>query len=825
MFTPTSRKFFDEWTGSGGNGVGYLNALQGDKITCEIEGYFKWSVEGAIVTFNAADKTLTLSYYSNGSPQSKGFINAGFQVDDDIEVEDTASNDGSFTIVSVTDYQITVAEAVVDEICEDTNIFGTTPITDIELFYDLVPNISSKSDFVSATDNKTVQKYYATGLDATVTTPVPMQIGTESRAWVTDIMTGDDSEAFIEGVAITDHKQMFKITHVFYMTRMWTKELLENFTSRIAPSEYSKGSHLKHIFQVNGKFDYNDPIIVHTGSGFNQKGSTGWFNQSGMQDRAEYSIDAIQYQNFVTSEFLDQLDGSIVNLVTLSLFSRSGKFSAGNSKFIVNHILCPLDESVYVGTDTTLLQNIRLDKKMITEGAAAVDGIETGTDYQALKDIQATIIDANNMAITFKIDYSSATKAILAERSVDDRLYAFFIACQDYNIATTKNIDRVAVLADFRCMDYDVRESDIFGLLDYFHCFNYPNYGVFEVNAPIGYQGDPGYVEIPFWVETAVVNGVTPTLQELLLEFVATKDDNTPFVVESKKFNLSTVRKLSNKQTIDVEETRDFILAEDSPWNRANVIRYEDGDSGTKICYKLQYGYVNRFETWIDVVQAAVGASYDVFKDIENVVQAWKRYSTGNGWALQMRLSAKVVGYTGRVTKFQAQKEFTLLEYGDAPQDGQTFRMQQKYYNEDGAEVIGLLNDAPTRIVARYYGDPTSFPSGMTVMNGYCFEVDSAGTVFDRRFASTDEDAEEGSPFSSEDLPSLNGVISEVVSANLRLSEFSNRVEIDTWYTPAEGKSPGNKLVAVRLGYNNASVLLQENGFAILQEDGFFILL
>jgi len=413
---------------------------------------------------------------------------------------------------------------------------------------------------------------------------------------------------------------------------------------------------------------------------------------------------------------------------------------AGASQFILNHFLCPLAEADYIDTETTLLQNIRLDKKMITMDAGAVNGIEYGTDYQALTNIQATYVSATQVLITFRVDYSTATKLILSQKSVDDRYYAFVISCQDVNITTTKNIDRVNCIADFNNADYDLRNDAIFGLIDYIHCYSYPNYGVFETNNVTGYQGDPAYVEIPFWVETAVVNNVSPTIQKINVQIVATKTDNDDFIIEEKSFDVSFVRKLDDKQTIDEETSRGFILADDNPFNRCDVVRYEDGDNGTEIAYKLRYAFALRYEDWIQVVQSATGASYDIFKDIEDVVETWKQYNTGFGWELKFRMNAEVAGYDGFVTKFQTDADFVILEEGDAPQDGETLQGSIKYFNEEGIEVEGIISDEPTRIVARFKCDPTVFPTGMTAFNGYVFVDDEYGSIFTRRFASLDFD-------------------------------------------------------------------------------------
>lgn len=824
MFIPTSRKFYDEFTGSGGGGVSYLNSLQGDKITCVIDGYFFWSLENQKFIFDSATKTITISYSAvSGLGQTKGFINAGFAVDGTFDVVGSPTNDGAYTIAAITDGVITTVEALNSETAPSASIFNTKKITDLDLYYDLIPNLSNKSDFVSATDKETVQKYSATGLDASVATPVPLTISSVSYGWVTDIVTNDDEgEGFVEGVSITDYRQYFKITHVFYMTRIWTKEIINNFLNRTAPEEYIKGNHLKHVCKIDGKFSECDPLIAQTGSIFKQNGDSGWFNQDHCQTKPEYTLSSIQYQDFATSEFISQINSSIVNLVTVVINSRSGKFVAGTTMFILNHFLCPQDESVYINTDTTLLQNIRLDKAIITMDAAAIDGIEVGTDYQSLKNIEATFFDANNVVITFKVDYSAVTKTIFKNRNIADRLYAFIISCQDIALTTSTIIDRVNVIADFNVADYDERDATLWGLIDFIQCFKFPNAGVFENNTVVGYEGDPAYVEIPFWVETLAVNGVVPILKNVSCKIVSTKAGEDDFILEEKIFDTSNARKFDGTQVINIETSREFIFPGDSPFNRADIVRYEDGDSGTKIAYKLRYAFALRFEDWLEVVS---GTSFDIFNDIEEVVQAWKRYSTGNGWALKFRMDSQVQGYDGVITDYTTETDINILAPGDAPASGNNFSLTTKYFNEDGDQTGGLVIGEKIRIVAKFVGNPAVFPASMTIFNGFIYVCDEFGTIFTRRIACSDFDSEVDSPFSVEDLPVLQGYTSQMESANLRLTVFSNRIELDTWYTLAENSNEEKMIVAPRLGYAIANVLLKEDGSALLKEDNGYILL
>ena len=824
-FIPTSRIFYDEFTGLGGGGVTYLNALQGDKITAVIEGYFYWAITDSKMSIVSADKTISLYYSPINKANGTSFLTAGFKEGDTFDVVGSASNDGPYTIASVTDTVITTVEALVDEAnSPSVSVYGTTPITDMNYFYNLIPNSDPQNNFVSATDKDTLQKYSATGLDANVGASVPLTIGTKSFAWVTDIVAGLDGEGFIEGMGIADYKQSFKITTVFYMAKIWANDLYNNYISRLAPADYQKGSHLKHICLIEGVFDIYDPAIAHSGQLTQQDGLSGWFNQSNSQSLPEYGLVSISYQNNVTSEYLSQLDASIVNLVTITLRSRTGKFVSTTSNFILNHFLCPTDEADYINTDTTLLQNIRLDKAQIIADSADINGIEFGTEYQSIKDISVEVLDGYNAMVTFLVDYSAETKAILQARTAGDRLYSFVVSCQDIGILTTKNVDRVNVICDFNVADYDQRDSTLLALSDFINCFTFPNSEVFENNNIVGYEGDPSYIEIPLLLEGAPILSVTPTLQSLKVEIVATKTDEDDFVLESKIFNTSTVRKLNDKQTIEIETERGFIYPDSSPWNRADIIRNESIDTGTQIGYLVRYAFALRFETWLEAVQKNDGYSYDIFKDIEDVSEAWKQYSTGYGWELKLRMTASVKGYTDVVTDFQAETTFEILSASEPSNDGNKWILRQKYYNEAGLEVDGLIIDEKTRVVQIFGGDPTVFPAGVTELNAYMYEIDNDGSVFDRRIASTDFDSEDDSPFSAEDLPTLNGVVSETISANLRMSIFANRVEVDSWYTSPELANPTRAYIGARLDYAQANIILQENYYAILQEDGFFIL-
>lgn len=815
-FITTSRKFYDQFTGLSGGGVDTLNSCQGDLLTCIIHGYFFWSLENVMLTYVSSTKTISFTSLAD----QRSWIQQGFQVGDIFRSTATASNNATFTIVTITDKVITVAESVTDESATNASCFGITPITSIDYFYNLISN-NENPNFISKTDVGVPQKYTATGLDASIVTPVYAEVGTDSYAWVNDVLTGNLTQLKIEGVSFAgDYKQKFKITQTFRQTRIWTKDLQFNFLNRIAPAEFQNDNHLRHIFQVAGKFDYNNPVANHIGGIIIDKGFTAWYNQTSAQTRKEYSITSIAYVDSVTSDVLQVIEPTLQTDITININSRSGKFVTGTSKYLLSLFQCPTNNLELQNTSTTLLQNIYEDEVMITSDAAGVNGINYSTDYQSITNAIVAFVNANNVSLTFSVIYSTAIKNYIANKPASDRLYSITVACQDIDITTTKGIDRCNLIADFQNQTYDFRNKDLIGLIDYIHCFPYPNYGVAENNTVRGFEGDPAYIEVPFWIETALVANVSPTLQNVEIQIVATKAGENDFILENKVFDLSAIRKLNDKQTVDIIGDRGFILAEDSPFNRSNVIRYEDGDSGTKIAYKLQYAFVLRYEGWLQAVQSQQGANIDVFKNIENVTERWKIYNT-NGWALKLRFLPSAMGYDGFVTYYTAETDVVII---DTPESGPVFEKENQYFNLDGIEVDYILQNEPTRIVCNFIGDPTVFPVGMTEYAGFAFISDSTGSIFDRRCANTDLIAESDTPFSIDNLPALQNYISQKAENNLRITIFTDRIVLDTIYAPSQNNESQNLLSVFKLAYTPNDFLLKEDGSAFLQEINNYIL-
>lgn len=931
MIVITDRKFYDEFTSTGGGGVPYYNGRPGDKVTCVIEFYIKWGVENKRLTFDAATKTIV----NANSLDSFSFITDGeFKAGDLFDIVNSVSNDGSYTIDTISEdgLTITTVEALVDETAEDCNLHGTTPITAIDYYYNLISN-SAEATFLSLIDNGTLQRYFAKNLDASdIVTLINLTVDTNSFGWVTDnlasIESGISNDAFIRGDGITDYKQKFRLEQIFMADPLFLKDQFQNFIGDFAPDYYQNEETLKHIAKINAKFEFDDPQIIHTATIDNVNGINAWFNRGQNGSRAEYNLESIIYTDDITGDVVEQIDINRKTNVEIIINSLNGKFTT-LTETILTHFICPMDES-YINTPlTTFLNNFIVDRKYLIGEQTVSGGDNEGTDYQVLGEITTTRISATQFKFEFAIEFTDFLKAILKAKDFENRRYSFSITTQDIAVITTKNTDRIVVLADFRNATYDTDDAALFEFVDNFHCYHYPNRGVEEKEDFAMFEGEPAYVDIPFRVEsgtglqdkiifvrvaalgvfdnTYTINGATPsgvfefdpadvptsetnfqtyldanytgfvasvafdggtntwtviitapipenswkgvitsfaisggdtfegvfestlgaqspTIQIVKVQIIATKTGNKDFILEEKTFNSEFIRKLDDVQDIDLILERGFKSVTDNLYNTADLFRVKPFDSGTKKGYMLRYGFAARYEYWIEALPKDEGASVDVFKNVKEVTEQWSNYSL-SGWDLKVRFVCEIIGYDGFVTEFFNDVAIRVLKAGSMP-DFINASEEILYFDEDDDSVNSVIQDGITKLRATFTGDFSTVPVNFTTPYGSVFaDYEGSSGELDRRFASTEHESEEDSPFSptAEDLSATTSYSNGGVRINIY---GTTKIVLETYYDDSIDKlgiTIGSVLFYFRLGWKGTKtdcLLLLEDGSPILLETG-----
>lgn len=789
----TARTFYDEFTGTGGGGVNYLNGGVTDKITCKIEFYTYLAATNQRLTFDSATKTIT----NSNSLDNSSFITNGWLAGMTIGVENTVSNDGAYTITKVEERIITVAEALVNELDEDCDFYDDTPITNLDFLFNIIPNVSQET-YISLTDKGTIQRYSASGLDATNATPINFKVSTNSWAWVTnnitDTTTGETDEVTIQGAGISAHKQSFIIYQTFAVAPFWTASQYQNFLNNTPPSYYVLPSNMKHIFRCDAKVN-SGPTVYHTGGITTENGLSCWYNSNNQNKRIAYGIESVTYS--IGGNSVTEIDINQTTDVEIVITSSAGDFvysapSAPSTAMCLEFLFNDLTESDYVNTITTLRQNLLNDRLFFEISDSIQNGEYYGTDYQVLKNIEATYNSANQITLNFQVVFSSAAIARLIAVSSTNRNYSFIITTQDYAIATTEQSDRVALIADFRNASYDQTDTTLITPIDDFHVFRFPDIGVNQTNTVGGFEGDSIYTEFPFLLETLVVDNVNPSLLSASIQVVAVKSGEDDFVIDSKSFDLGLVKKISGVQQVDISESRNF---RDLPteFNQSSIIRDSSLDTGTKAGFIISHAFILRYEYWLQVIRTSQQFQYPIYNDL-SITEQWSSM-IGSGWSLKLKFICSVKGYDDFTNDFWAYTDITIKNVGDSPDSGPAFTTVVEYYNEDDVligsyypdlipviDTSAVIQGGKTRIKITYTGNFSTMPTGYGSFYAYIFaDLLNNGGINNRRFASSQYNSETDSPFTATDSDPIADF--SFSSDNLTVNIFgSSSVTVETVY-------------------------------------------
>ena len=858
-------KFYDEFTGAGGGGTTYPNEGVMAKVEAWITGYFYLAYKNKDLRFDEPTKTITnineldfSSFYDDGA-----LVGQGLAPRRNITFENTASNNSTFTIDTISEdgRTITVLEAIVTEDALDCDLYDDTLVEALDFYYNLTPtnnaNVAERNLvslggvvteretdadlFGSLTDKGAIQRFSIDDLYASDVAPANMLVTSSSFGWVTNKITnqatGETSEVTVEGVDIVDHKQTFLIKQTFRISPFALAEQIENFRNGtpIPPDYFSDGNNLKYICKVDGKFDATDPNIPHTGNRIDTNSLTNWFNQNNIRSRAEYYFEAITYKDALGAT-LDSLDIEKVVSVVITIKSRSVPFHGVDSKFAVDFVYFPLNEERYIYTpDTTLIQNFLNDRRFLPIETIN-NGEQFGTAYQVLKDVNPLLIDDFTIEVSLDVDFSAEIKAFLKTLSLEDRNFFFSVTTQDSAISTTQQSDNVPVLAPVNQVAWDKSDSTLLTAVENIRAYHFPNIDENPKTSVGGYEGDPVYVQFPFRLESLVSEGVSPTINRVGMTVVSIREGKDDFVLEEKILEVSNERKEFDigdtvlRQSMSIESSRNYI-GMPVEYNTVSIERDESYDFGTLAGYVMSYAFVLRYDFWAKLISDAERFKNDIFEDITNPTEAWNTLQQ-NGWSLKVKFTAEVTGYTDFTEEFFHYWDIDCKYLGAEPDVAPIFESATTYFDvATGLQVGGIVRGGKTLISTTYTGDFSSVPYFCDTFYAYIFaDLETIGGPQNRRFASSEFDSEDDSPFTAGALDLAAD--SSWASANLRVNIYNfTSIVASTIYEDKNDNSiersgsawsyrSENIIFFPRLGCFNGCFILTEVGAYVLNERG-----
>jgi hypothetical protein len=149
------KTFYDPFSGVSG-GASYFVGSVADRIGESIVISIAWNITEARLQFISSSKTIKLL----NPYDSRRWSLQGFKVGDTITVVDSVSNDGNYTIVSISDddLSIVVAQALTNEKDRSASVHGVTLITSLDYLYNLIGQ-NTPETYVSLVDPTNIQVF------------------------------------------------------------------------------------------------------------------------------------------------------------------------------------------------------------------------------------------------------------------------------------------------------------------------------------------------------------------------------------------------------------------------------------------------------------------------------------------------------------------------------------------------------------------------------------------------------------------------------------------------------------------------------------------
>lgn len=783
-----SLKFYDEFTGVGGGGTDFLVASIGDKMTAYVDFEVSWSTESVNMTFDTAADTITRN-------DNLSFLVDGFKVGDSIEVTATALNNGTYTILTVTDTVITIAAVAANETVT-CNIFGKTPVTACDFYWNLIENDAAES-YKSLTDAGNTQKYNATGLAAGGMPIATMIAIGNSKGW-------NQGSATVDDISFVSFKQKFRIIHTFFVTPLFLNTWLQNVQDGLppAPDTFADRLCLKYIFKIDAKFENKNPDIPHTSSHTFPKGNTAWYDEFLNGEEPEFTLLSIsETHSYCASNAFD-----------IRLKSAHSFFDAGQ-KMVLNVIYLPLDAKDYIDTTTNYISNFRWDRVMLTEGAAPVNGERFGTNEECILAAEANMIGAGEMQVRFTLDLNSNYDDFIDAKDAENRNFLVFITPQDNGVLTTLTTNRSAVICLVDSFTCNKDDATIFTIVDgNVKVYHYPNEVGNEVDDINAVLNDPIYTRTQFLVKEK--SGAI--IKSLAVKIEAEKTGAQSVVLEHKAYDFTgTPPDCDDVQTIDIRENNDSNYGNDDWFTRMNIVRTPALDTATQVGYELQYGFMVRYEDWREVLEQSNCFPFGKEK--------WTLYDDTVDWAVNLNIYASVQNPdSDYITEFKHTVVFTdirkFLEAGTKVTD-----CDIKTFDETETDDVeeNILVDENTMIVATFTGDFAALPPDTTGYVGIIWLDNQVigGISYNRHISSEVIEREDENPFLGVPLDDDPAQITIVNPTTIKL-----KARID--FTKLDLSKIDNYDIRAWLGYkNDLGFLLDEDGFPILQENGEGILL
>jgi hypothetical protein len=779
----TDIKFQDQYTGLfSGNGAdgGTTNFMGcvGDLMWAKIEFYVGWKAEASF-TINATDDTITIPVLSGTWSQY------GFQVGDTIEIVGSSSNDGTYTIASLTDYVLTTVEDLTTNETTTFIVYGTSAVNYFDFYYNMLGNNDGKN-FISITDQPSTQRF--TGKTPDYASTQLLEPNSTSYAWWDYMQDHNDMKPQLRYIETSNYNQYFDIIFPFFIKPFSDKnqnQLIDNAYQQnigdnnilntvnfIEPSYFYQQC-LGFLYQIDAKFDITKPQADHSSGLQNKVGNTAWFDQffpsavyfnGNVLNTPQYEFLSVSYNTG------NEIQTNTITKITIELKKLSGDWD-DDDKYVVHFAWLPTDAGKYLGYSDRNQQNFRYvflyDRAYQTVNGAPVNGDMFGTGIQCITNLSSIYL-TDILTITFDADLGGLTTRMLKEIPY----YMIWVTPQDKDVTALSESDRSAILCDVNAATENTDDKTL--LQFYTPTDNVVFYSENDSDKSdyLGLIGEYGFANCLFQVkENCILNKVNVSI---VVQSSSPYDTQTyEFPIE--QWNNNTAEYWNGKLTdINIEQIIGFDLPNASLENQRFIIRKPGDDIAGFYSYRLGFGFQVGYQFWQNIVDYP--AQYLAYHN-----NYWAMYTQGQieygnyllgdyTTAVKFKMYFEILdNNTGIITEFIHYANMTLYDGLNNFSDygGRNYTMDYTGNDLNG----GVLLDAPTYINSFFESKLSLNPigSGSPVIEMIAYYELGNKTYFDK-IRSDDTQPADGSAWSV--IPALS-VMTYQVSGTSTL-DFTN---------------------------------------------------
>jgi hypothetical protein len=526
-----------------------------------------------------------------------------FQLGDTIEVSGTASNDGTYTITDkISANEIRVGTSLVNELSSVAEIVGTTPITALNYFYNLIENANAPS-YISQIDGS-IQKYFAFDLDATDTSTVVNFEGIGDKSW-------QSGSATIKGNGTDAYYQYFTITHNFLVIPYYVEGEFTDLQSGTPPYNFDNTNSLKYISSFEALYFKTDPNKKQIGSFISNNGNVGWFDENFNTDLTNYSHTAIVHKTPTNITLPSVEITENLNTFTFDVTNTT------DAPFVINTTPCILgfsllsDESDYTDAAKTVEENFYIDRieTVVSNSTPTADGLY-------IENVNVEFISSSVVRVTGNFKFDAGDVTYLSALSGKRYCMAFDVVDDALAIDVA---DRVTLLVDANDLYIDTS-----------------NDGLIVFDTDIVTMADEDELGVAtteaFPTDAIVIRSIMAfdyeadtTFETITAKIIAENATGDSFDLDVFTFDLSTQPKVSDITQINISQARPFVPSGNSFMQNIIVKRRSDLDAGNLYYYEINFPVLFRWEYWKTLL-GVNAAFYNTSLPNNGFNNLWYRY-------------------------------------------------------------------------------------------------------------------------------------------------------------------------------------------------------